>query len=243
MTDVKFFDDVLAPDAFRALAALLRDADKQRSLYGVSIWQNNDENPFEGRRTYIWSAAPTSELEAMLPAGVTLKNIEQLGDLSICPTASPIDPLFDAMQRKLPEIREQIGAFGQDWIGIVAKAYAYPRGAKANWHTDSGPYSGAFVYYAHEVWERDWGGQFLYQEREQEATRDGSPGHGRFVAPLPNRLLILKAGTLHTVSSVSACAGDHPRLSLAGFFVRPGGVPQLIEQTLRSKRLRQGETA
>mgnify|MGYP003393768949 CR=1 FL=1 len=43
-------------------------------------------------------------------------------------------------------------------------------------------------------------------------------GVGYFIAPKPNRLVVLKGGTPHAVNKVRAAAGDHVRASVSGFF-------------------------
>ena len=46
-------------------------------------------------------------------------------------------------------------------------------------------------------------------------------GCGQFIAPKPNRLVLL-SGAPHMVAKVSAAAGQNIRASVAGFFLRPG---------------------
>src|SRR4051812_44292201 len=55
---VKIFDEVLPESQFNALHAFVRDSQKRQSIYGVGIWQNNQENPVEGEQTFFWSARP-----------------------------------------------------------------------------------------------------------------------------------------------------------------------------------------
>jgi len=235
-TSVNVFDDVLPEPAFRDLQAFAQQSQKESSLYGVGIWQNNQENPLESPQTFFWSARPIEALLSLLPPGVTREDLEKLGDLKVCPSGTPVDALFEAIAARATAIQEQVGIAGENFVGIIAKVYAYRQGDKATWHTDSGPYSGAFVYYAHPGWKKDWGGQFLYND--EEGMTDAGPAQGRFVVPLPNRLLVVRGGTPHTVANVSQSAGENERLSVAGFFVTPGGIPQLIQEAVRSKALR-----
>ncbi len=46
------------------------------------------------------------------------------------------------------------------------------------------------------------------------------PGLGRFVMPRPNRLVVIRAGTPHSVAKVRDAAGRNVRASVSGFFVR-----------------------
>lgn len=45
-------------------------------------------------------------------------------------------------------------------------------------------------------------------------------GAGDYIAPLPNRLVVLRGGVAHSVSKVLPAAGDHLRASMSGFFKR-----------------------
>jgi hypothetical protein len=47
------------------------------------------------------------------------------------------------------------------------------------------------------------------------------PGAGTFVAPKPNRLVVIRGGLPHKISKVSIAAGSHLRTSIGGFFKRP----------------------
>ena len=58
-------------------------------------------------------------------------------------------------------------------------------------------------------------------ETESYSERLLEVGCGQFIAPKPNRLVLL-AGAPHMVAKVSAAAGHHVRASVAGFFLRPG---------------------
>jgi hypothetical protein len=47
-------------------------------------------------------------------------------------------------------------------------------------------------------------------------------GIGSYVMPKPNRLVIVKGGTPHSIAKVRPSAGRHPRMSVGGFFKRKG---------------------
>jgi 2OG-Fe(II) oxygenase superfamily len=49
----------------------------------------------------------------------------------------------------------------------------------------------------------------------------GQRGMGAYVAPKPNRLVVIAAGNPHMIHKVSAAAGDHVRCTIAGFFIAP----------------------
>ena len=120
-------------------------------------------------------------------------------------------------------------------------------GTGLSWHCDAGPYTGAFIYYAHPTWNAQWGGELLvadgcgdYAQADREDGRrhrlDNAreneillrEGTGRYVMPKPNRLVYLQGGTPHRIMPVLPAAGQNPRVSVAGFFVKPEGVEALL---------------
>jgi len=234
MTNVTWFDDVLPDEAFRAFHRYAEDLEKRPSIYGTNIWQRNDENPVESRLTFLSPATSRQQLEQSLSGGVSLAEISRFDDVAISPTA--LDAVVAAIAERASTIAGLVGAAGEDWAGIVSKVYAYPCRAKAVWHTDSGPYSGAFVFYAHDEWDKNWGGQFLFGDEQR--SKDDAPHEGHFLTPRPNRLVVIKGGTPHMVANVSEVAGARSRLSLAGFFVRPDGVQRLVQELMKARRLR-----
>ena len=236
MTNVRWFDNVLSDEAFGAFHRYAEDLEKRRSIYGTNIWQRNDENPFESQLTYFSPATSRPQLEQSLAGGVSLAEVSRIDDVAISPTSTAHDTVLAAIAERASMIAGLVGAAGEDWVGIVSKVYAYPCRAKAIWHTDSGPYTGAFVFYAHEAWDKNWGGQFLFGDEQR--SKEVAPNEGQFLTPLPNRLVVIKAGTPHMVANVSELAGARSRLSLAGFFVKPDGVKWLLQQFVDARRLR-----
>ncbi len=144
---------------------------------------------------------------------------------------SPLLPLLRAVQ-KLTDVQDRL--LQGPWSQLVARPYVYPRGTGLSWHVDDHDlFAGAFVYYAHPVWNAHYGGELLVAETDGEAlpimayrfeTEEYSErllevGCGNFIAPKPNRLVVL-AGAPHQIAPVSPAAGHHVRASVAGFFVR-----------------------
>lgn len=60
---------------------------------------------------------------------------------------------------------------------------------------------------------------FLDNSRENADL--GRMGMGQYVAPNPNRLVVIAGGNAHMINRVSPAAGDHVRCSISGFFHRP----------------------
>jgi hypothetical protein len=149
------------------------------------------------------------------------------------PSQTPLDVVLTNLLGESDSFAEVVG---DSWRHISARAYVYPRGAGLSWHRDdSAAYTGAYIYYAHPLWNAHWGGELLIAEDtpadlpimghrfENEAYSEAllEQGVGRFVMPKPNRLVLL-GGAPHAVSAVSAAAGDHIRASVSGFFLRQG---------------------
>ncbi len=152
------------------------------------------------------------------------------------PTESPIDAVLTALLSD-PETYE--GVVGDDWSRLSARAYVYPGGSALSWHKDDHElYAGAFIYYAHPVWNAHWGGELLVAEESEDSddsedlpimgyrfeTESYSEqlmesGVGRFVMPKPNRLVIL-GGAPHAIAPVTHAAGQNVRASVSGFFLR-----------------------
>ena len=69
---------------------------------------------------------------------------------------------------------------------------------------------------------------FRFENREYSESLMERAG-GRYIAPRPNRLVVLGAQP-HRVAPVHAAAGGAVRASLAGFFVRRGPEPGMTEE-------------
>lgn len=123
------------------------------------------------------------------------------------------------------------------WDRIAGRPWVYPQGTGLSWHVDDHElYAGAFIYYAHPAWNAHWGGELLIGETDPEQGKlpvmghrfETEPyseqlldlGHGSFVMPKPNRLILLGSAP-HMVTKVSAAAGHNVRATVAGFFLRP----------------------
>ncbi len=127
------------------------------------------------------------------------------------------------------------GLIGDAWAHVTARVYVYPRGAGLSWHGDDHAlYSGAYIYYAHPHWNAHWGGELLVADMPEVSGDVPIMGHrfdnesyseslmevgaGHYVAPKPNRLVVL-GGAPHMVAPVRAAAGDAVRASVSGFFL------------------------
>jgi hypothetical protein len=163
------------------------------------------------------------------------------------PSHTPIDHVLRGLLAD-PELHE--GLVEPGWDRISARAYVYPRETGLSWHVDDHElYAGAFIYYAHPVWNAHWGGELLLAQLPPADADDPDPdsededelpimgyrfeteayserllevGGGSFLMPKPNRLVLL-AGAPHMIARVSPAAGHNVRASVTGFFLRPRG--------------------
>jgi len=78
----------------------------------------------------------------------------------------------------------------------------------------------ALVSYFHEQWECDWGGELMVYDAVGE-SRDGKPELiiTHCIPPKPGSLVMFTVPRFHRVCRVDLTAGDHKRLSIAGWFM------------------------
>ena len=78
----------------------------------------------------------------------------------------------------------------------------------------------ALVSYFHEQWECDWGGELMIYSPVGE-SRDGKSEWTitHCVAPKPGSLVMFTVPRFHRVCRVDQTAGEHKRLSIAGWFM------------------------
>jgi hypothetical protein len=239
---IAVFDDVLAPDAFeRFWAFSQRQAYESVHARGrTGVFRLDDGDPMWSRSSFAW---PSVALDGMIPSDLDLGGAR----LRFYPTGDAIDAVLEAVKARYPLVADLIGVEGQRWAGILCRPYLFPRGSGVSWHEDSGAYSGAFIYYAHPEWNVLWGGELLVAaadptfhapsraisnrfDNHKENEELLRLGMGRFVTPKPNRLVFIAPGFRHMIAKVTLAAGSHPRASLAGFFVTPEGVANMVEQ-------------
>ena len=78
----------------------------------------------------------------------------------------------------------------------------------------------AVVTYFHEEWQPDWGGELMIYE--QRTDRDKGPINlmpTHCIEPLPGSLVMFTVPRFHRVCRVDPTAGQHRRLSIAGWFM------------------------
>ena len=166
------------------------------------------------------------------------------------PTGAPIDDVMKAMVDCAGLFAASVGHYKTDWRIFSAVPTVYQAGQGLVWHRDSEDNTGSWIYYAHDAWNVEWGGELLrcrardlpremgvYFHRLRKTAELPAPppwqshldntdanellmatGHGSFVAPKPNRLVVIKGGTAHAIAKIRPAAGRHVRASIGGFF-------------------------
>ena len=166
------------------------------------------------------------------------------------PSGAPIDNVMKALVDCADLFAATVGRYDIDWKIFSAMPTLYQPGQGLVWHRDSEDNTGSWVYYAHDQWNIEWGGELLlahtldlpreygvYFHRLSATPELPEPipwqthldnedanrlllegGFGSYVAPKPNRLVLIKGGTPHAIAKVLPAAGRHLRASIGGFF-------------------------
>jgi len=178
----------------------------------------------------LQDGAPLGGLEIVTPDR-DAELVHNPDDPHLFPSETATDAVITNLLAR-PDAHSEI--VGDAWRRISARPYVYPHGSGLSWHCDDSElYAGAFIYYAHPHWNAHWGGELLLADDpdqdlpimahrfENEAYSEilMQQGAGRFIAPKPNRLVIL-GGAPHAVAPVSSAAGQYVRASVSGFFLR-----------------------
>ncbi len=82
----------------------------------------------------------------------------------------------------------------------------------------------AVVSYFHEEWQSDWGGELIvYKKREGHTAEKPDLEVTHCIEPRPGSLVMFTVPRFHRVCRVDETAGDHRRLSIAGWFMTEHG--------------------
>ncbi|MFF3335158.1 2OG-Fe(II) oxygenase [Streptomyces sp. NPDC002888] len=183
----------------------------ERFVHLKNVWQPNhfhrlvEGEPLVGRTVY--------HNHPKVPKG-----------LASYPSGDSADEVVEALLEAEDSLAAWIGLRGSAWDFLTCTPYLYPVGSGLSWHDDAKDRSGSFVLYVHEDWKSSWGAELLIAHNmgERKASVERYQGIntdlGQYVAAVPNRLVVIKAGTPHSVRSVSARAGENLRMSMTGFF-------------------------
>ncbi|MEU1228978.1 2OG-Fe(II) oxygenase [Streptomyces sp. NPDC005828] len=130
-----------------------------------------------------------------------------------------------AVKEQIAAHLDLLGAPGREEdLSLTLSAWGYSAGSRLSWHNDAGAGRiGAYVYFTHRTWSADWGGGLALIDEESRADAAEGPAlvhsatHPALVLPRPNRLIVFRAHTMHSVQRVDATAGDRLRRTWTGF--------------------------
>ncbi|QJT03877.1 hypothetical protein G9272_29325 [Streptomyces asoensis] len=210
------FDDFLSIDILRSVRDRMAD---ERFVYLKNVWQPKnfyrlvEGDPLVGQTVYY--------NHPKVPKGFASH-----------PSGKSADAVVEALLGAEESLATWIGLRGSAWDFFTCTPYLYPAGSGLSWHDDAKDRVGSYVLYVHDDWKSSWGAELLIAtdvgdrrasvERYQGVNTD----LGHYVTAVPNRLVVIKAGTPHAVRSVSTRAGENLRMSMTGFF-------QPLPQSLR----------
>ncbi|MEU5049075.1 2OG-Fe(II) oxygenase [Streptomyces sp. NPDC021096] len=142
--------------------------------------------------------------------------------------------LYEELADAVRAYSDFFGQVGADWDRIAFAFWKYPAGSRLGWHNDAGQgRQGEFILFLHDRWRPSWGGELKLidedlQESKVEVTEsdlvlrmealiEQSTTSPVAVVPKPNRLVLVKSETIHTIGRVDQTAGDTLRRTLTGF--------------------------
>lgn len=154
---------------------------------------------------------------------------------SQAPFNSPMDIVHQTILALAKQYFEEIvGKEGEDWKEMFLTPYIYPSGTKISWHDDYG-YTGACIFYPHQEWSPNWGGELMIARTSNEVQSNIIPdmmtrkyidpvlnqfGMGTYICPLPNRMVFTSGKVWHAINRVDQTAGDNVRCSIVAFFTK-----------------------
>ncbi|MCH2110641.1 MAG: 2OG-Fe(II) oxygenase [Polyangiaceae bacterium] len=215
-THYTIIDDFLEEDLWTKVWSAYQFTDLLPVTQTSGAWKLDDGIPLGGREIIL----PRHRKEGESSPETPVTEVDQ-------PFLELLSAVLDAEEYGRRLVDDQ-------WKKIAGRAYVYPRETGLSWHVDdSETYAGAFIYYAHPIWNAHWGGELMLAEPPEEPlpvmayrfeTETYSQelmdlGVGQFIAPKPNRLVLL-GGAPHMIAQVKAAAGHNVRASVAGFFLR-----------------------
>ncbi|MGQ4487583.1 2OG-Fe(II) oxygenase [Streptomyces sp. SAS_281] len=151
------------------------------------------------------------------------------------PGAGEQPQVYEELARAVRTHAHFYGEAGTEWDSLTFTFWKYPVGSRLGWHNDAGlGRQGEFILFLHDRWRPSWGGELkLIDEDPQpvpeeeaaendlvlrmEARIERSPLSPIAIMPKPNRLVMVKSDTIHTIGRVDHTAGDKLRRTLTGF--------------------------
>ncbi|MEU1290539.1 2OG-Fe(II) oxygenase [Kitasatospora sp. NPDC005856] len=139
---------------------------------------------------------------------------------------------YHAVLQELHSRRDMFGVAGEDWTVVGFSFWRYPAGSRLGWHNDVDA-RGEFVFFLHEEWNASWAGDLTLLDAdpatveidttgmsplEAVEAKAGAASHAlTSIVPKPNRLVLIKEGTIHCIQRVDRTAGENVRQTMTGF--------------------------
>ncbi|WP_158634101.1 2OG-Fe(II) oxygenase [Amycolatopsis sp. WAC 04169] len=139
---------------------------------------------------------------------------------------------YEKIRKSVAAEPAMFGPMGDGWDRIGFTFWQYPPGSRLSWHNDSGGgRKGEFILFLHDSWNASWGGELMILDEDPVQSNEGgggdfiarmenrvrqSPTNPTAIIPLPNRLVLVKAGTVHQINRVDPTAARQ-RCTLTGF--------------------------
>ena len=208
--EVAVFDDVLSG---QDLSALRRAAERVpfESVHREGwhqAWRLHDGDPFRGHGAWLPMVSDGAE------AAKEPSDFEKARA-----------PFVEVLRRVVPT---ECASLIEEPNSVSVSPWIYPAGSALSLHRDAVAYKGSYGFYFHGEWRLHWGGWLLVADDAGEPTRrrvfdeaaepPPSASRGHWVAPMPNRLVVLSPCADHLIARVDPAAGSALRLSIAGFF-------------------------
>ena len=163
-------------------------------------------------------------------------------------TGTALDGFLDALVDAMDIAGDVVGRPGDEWQEATLAPWIYPQDSGLSLHQDVGRgpagqhFTGSYTYYVNQTWNLHWGGWLMLLDPADAAppAADGfgvsppwlsddlerawvdGPGIATAVLPAPNRIVFISPAVRHLITRVDRNAGQHARVSLAGFFVHKG---------------------
>ncbi|MFD8979153.1 2OG-Fe(II) oxygenase [Streptomyces sp. NPDC059564] len=221
----RVIDDFLPPNELAEIRSLMR----RRRFEEVAsvIYPETDGHAFRSRGAVLRqdTGAPTAESR------------EQ--------DAQPA--AFQTILRELGAHPDMFGAPGEDWSAVGFSFWQYPAGSRLGWHNDVATGRlGEFVFFLHEEWNASWAGELVILDADPEAVDVDTTGMSAMeaveakaslashaltaIVPKPNRLVLVREGTIHCINRVDRTAGTTLRQTMTGFVA--GAAPEREQRSM-----------
>jgi hypothetical protein len=214
------YDEFLSADEFLALAHFANYSNYHEvHEKGVrKVWRLHDGCPLQGETSYLRADSnPTSE-----------------------GAKTPIQSFLARLNKVIDSNVALVGERSTHWDKVSASPWIYPAGTSLSLHADSKRYSGSYTFFLHPEWGLHWGGYLMifnpaeycgvsaipyangfelpWLTGDLENKEFEHPGLAISVFARPNRLVLIAPSAYHMINRVDANAGQHARISIAGFF-------------------------